>query len=152
MTEAQGRRPLLVLLFGGINGFNLFFPEDLKDNPYPPAVEITSFKKFNKEAKLSKVISECDEIKLSHKDYFFSFEFTALDFQAPEKNSYAYKIEGFDKEWITTDAKNRVAPYTNLPPGEYVFRVKGSNNSGLWNEDGASVRVVMVPLPAMYMP
>lgn len=133
------------LCFGGINGFNIFSPGDIKDNPHPPAVAITAFKKFNKKIDLGKSITELKEIRLSYRDYYFSFEFAALDFQAPEKNCYAYKMLGFDKEWIPTDAKNPAATYTNLPPGRYIFRVKACNNSGVWNQKGASIAVIIIP-------
>jgi serine phosphatase RsbU (regulator of sigma subunit) len=84
-------------------------------------------------------------LKLSHKDYVFSFEFAALDFTAPMKNRYAYKMEGLDHDWIYTDAKKRFATYTKLAPGNYRFRVKGSNNDGLWNESGTSLAISIHP-------
>jgi len=133
------------MFFGGINGFNSFYPEGLKDNTHVPPIAITAFLKFNKEVKLDRPISEIKEIELSYRDYVFSFEFAALDFTVPQKNKYAYKMEGLDDEWIYTDAWRRFATYTTLSPGEYVFRVKGSNNDETWNEEGVSLRIIITP-------
>ncbi|MGH7450766.1 MAG: ATP-binding protein, partial [bacterium] len=140
------------MFFGGISGLNMFFPQALQDNPHLPPVVLTDFKLFNKsvglstagETALQKVIAETDEIHLSYKDNVFSFEFAALEYTAPEKNQYAYKMEGFDRDWLYAGAK-REAVYTNLAPGEYTFRVKASNNDGVWNEQGASVKVIIAP-------
>lgn len=139
------------MFFGGINGFNAFYPPELKDNKNIPPVVISDFQVFNKpvgiggESPLKKHISETDQIILSHKQNVFSFKFVALDYTIPEKNRYRYMMEGFDNEWISTDAARRFASYTNLDPGEYVFRVIGSNNDGAWNEKGASIRIKINP-------
>jgi len=85
------------------------------------------------------------EIALSYKDYFFSVEFSALDFNIPQKNQFAYMMKGLDQEWIYTGANKRFATYTTLNPGSYVFMVKGSNNDGIWNEKGSSVRITIQP-------
>jgi ligand-binding sensor domain-containing protein/tRNA A-37 threonylcarbamoyl transferase component Bud32 len=133
------------LIFGGIRGLNIFQPESVTGNLVPPPVVITAFKKFNQEVKTGKSISDLEELKLSYKDYSFSFEFTALDFHIPEKNIYAYRMEGFDRDWILTDYKKREAYYSNLTPGKYTFRVKASNNSGVWNEKGVSLKIIIAP-------
>ncbi len=144
------------LIFGGVNGFNIFYPDSIKDNTHIPPVYITDFQLFNKPVPigydslsgrtiLRKSIIECKEIELNYDDKVFSFEFAALDFQAPTKNKYAYIMEGFDKDWTYTDANRNLATYTNLDPGEYVFRVKGSNNDGIWNEEGASIKIIILP-------
>jgi ligand-binding sensor domain-containing protein len=133
------------MFFGGINGFNAFFPDEIQDNPHIPPVVITSFRKMNREVRLDRPLSEVKKLKLSHRDYFFSFEFAALDYTAPEKNRYAYKMEGLDQEWITTSAHQRVAQYTTLPPGRYTFRVRGSNNDGVWNEEGRAIAITITP-------
>jgi signal transduction histidine kinase/ligand-binding sensor domain-containing protein/CheY-like chemotaxis protein len=143
------------MFFGGINGFNSFFPELIKDNPYIPPVVITNFRIFNKvvpiqdkedeRSPLTKSITETDSLKLSYRDNVLSFEFAALHYVLPNKNEYAYRMEGFDKNWITTSSAHRIASYTNLDPGEYTFRVKASNNDGLWNEKGASLKIIIVP-------
>jgi PAS domain S-box-containing protein len=134
------------MFFGGLNGFNAFYPEQVKDNPHIPPIVLTDFKKFNESVKLDIAISETKEIKLSYKDNFFGFEFAALDYTNPHKNQYAYKLEGFDKDWIYAGTR-RYATYTNLDGGTYTFRVKGSNNDGVWNEEGTSVKIIITPPP-----
>ena len=133
------------MFFGGIYGFNSFYPSDIRDNPYIPPVVITSFKKLNEEVKLDRQISDIREVKLTHRDYVFSFEFAALEFSAPEKNQYAYKMVGLDDNWIYTDSDKRYANYTTLPPGDYEFMVKASNNDGVWNENGTSIKITITP-------
>lgn len=133
------------MFFGGINGFNAFFPERIKDNSYEPPIVITAFRKFNRRVNLGRPITEVEEITLSYRDYVFSFEFAALDYTVPGKNKYMYKMEGLDEDWIPTAAWNRIATYTTLQPGTYRFRVKGSNNDGIWNETGASIKVNITP-------
>jgi signal transduction histidine kinase/ligand-binding sensor domain-containing protein len=132
------------MFFGGIKGFNRFRPEDVKDNSFQPPIVLTAFKKFDQKVKLSKSLDELDELELSYRDYVFSFEFAALDYTAPQKNQYAYKLEGFDRDWNYSGTR-RVAIYTNLGGGDYVFRVKGSNSDGVWNEEGTSIRVKITP-------
>ncbi len=139
------------LFFGGISGFNAFYPEDVRDNPHAPPVVFTDFQIFNKAishkisgSPLSQTISETEQITLSYQDKVFSFEFAALDFTAPAKNQYAYKMENFDADWQQAGT-SRTATYTNLDPGEYVFRVKAANNDGVWNEQGASIKIIITP-------
>ncbi|MEQ8995883.1 MAG: two-component regulator propeller domain-containing protein [Coleofasciculus sp. B1-GNL1-01] len=134
------------MLFGGLNGFNLFYPDQVKDNPHIPPIVITDFRIFDKSVQLNPAISVAKEIKLSYKDDFFSFKFAALDYTNPEKNQYAYKLEGFDHDWIYSGTR-RYASYTNLDPGTYTFRVKGSNNDGVWNEEGTSLTITIIPPP-----
>jgi signal transduction histidine kinase/ligand-binding sensor domain-containing protein/DNA-binding response OmpR family regulator len=143
------------MFFGGINGITAFFPDSIIDNPYKPSVVITGFKIFNEQvpvgkaannlAILNRVISETDTITISYSENVFSFEFVALHYASPDKIRYAYKMDGFDKKWIFTDSRNRIATYTNLPSGEYVFHVKASNNDDVWNETGASIRIFITP-------
>lgn len=139
------------LFFGGISGFNAFYPEDVKDNPHAPPVVITGFQIFNKsvsfknpDSPLKKQITETDEITLSYEHKVFSFEFAALDFTESSKNQYAYKMDGFDKDWQLAGT-SRTATYTNLDPGRYVFRVKASNNDGVWNEEGVAIKITITP-------
>ena len=133
------------LLFGGINGFNSFYPENIKDNNYIPPVVLTSFKKFNKEVNFSLPLNSIREIILSYSDDVFSFEFAALDYFSPEKNKYAYKMDGVDKDWVYVNAEQRFAAYTTLPPGNYIFHVKGSNSDGVWNVAGISLLIKIIP-------
>jgi len=143
------------LLFGGPGGFNIFDPKDLKTNTIPPKVVLTDFKFYSNSVAvgqkiegnilLKKPITETDTLILSHTANFFSIEFAALDFKNPEKNKYAYMLEGFDNQWHNTDANNRIATYTNLNPGKYTFRIKASNNDGVWNEKGVSLNIIITP-------
>lgn len=134
------------MFFGGLNGFNSFYPDQVKDNPHIPPIILTDFKKLNQSVKLDKAISQIKEIKLSYKDKFIGFEFAALDYTNPKKNQYAYKLVGFDKDWIYAGTQ-RTATYTNLDGGTYIFRVKGSNNDGVWNEEGTSIKIIISPPP-----
>jgi serine phosphatase RsbU (regulator of sigma subunit) len=133
------------MFFGGINGFNSFYPDEIEDNPFIPKVVITSFRKLNREVELSSPLAEIDKLFLSYRDYSFSFEFAALEYSAPDKNRYAYRMVGLEDEWIYTGAERRFAYFTTLPPGEYQFQVKASNNDGIWNMEGISVDIVITP-------
>ena len=143
------------MYFGGFNGINTFYPDSIKLNPFPPKIVFTDFKLFyrsvqigkpiNDDVILSKSINNTSEINLSYKNNVFSIEFAALQYTQPEKNEYAYTMEGFDKEWVRTSADFRFASYTNLPAGKYTFRVKASNDDGIWNEEGASMAIIIHP-------
>ena len=127
---------------GGINGFNLFYPPNMRPNLVAPQVAVTGFEVFNEPLHVD--TSGRQPIQLDYKQNFISLEFAAFDFQAPQKNQYAYKLEGFDKDWI--EAGNRhYATYTNLPGGEYVFRVKAANSDNVWNETGVAVPIFITP-------
>ncbi len=139
------------MFFGGINGVTAFYPENIRENNYVPPVVITSLNIFNKPVEingqdgiLQKSITATDEISLSYRHSVFSFEFAALNFAISAQNQYAYKMEGFDKDWNLV-GNRRFATYTNLNPGAYTFRVKAANNDGLWNEQGAAIRVTITP-------
>ncbi len=140
-----------VMYFGGINGVTYFKPEEIVDNPHTPNIVITDFEIFNESVTgsagnpfLKKNIIYADEINLTYRESVFSFRFAALIFNNPQKNQYAYMMEGFDKDWTYSGDRRRVT-YTNLDPGEYVFRVKGSNNDGIWNEEGTSIKINITP-------
>ena len=139
------------MFFGGSNGFNAFFPENIRDNPYVPPVVITSFKIFNKpvpigaKSVLKKAIPYVDSLTLSYRDNVFSFEFAALSYANSHKNRYRYKLENFEPGWNEVGSKQRLATYTNLDPGKYVFRVQGSNSDGVWNEEGVSLPILITP-------
>ena len=132
------------LFFGGENGVIAFYPDSLKYNPHVPPVVITSFKVFDKPLPQKRALFSLEELRLSYRQNFFSFDFVALDYAAPSKNQYAYKLEHFDPDWVQSGAR-RYASYTNVEPGEYVFRVKGANSDAVWNETGASLRIVITP-------
>jgi len=143
------------LLFGESNGFIVFSPRSLSTNTVPPRVVLTDFKiyngsvavgqKINGNIVLDESITESKLLTLPYKENFISFEFSALDFTNPEKNRYAYTMEGFDNQWRSADAENRIATYTNLDAGRYTFRVKASNNDGVWNEEGVSLTIIITP-------
>lgn len=139
------------MFFGGINGFNAFYPHKITDNPHVPPVVITDFQVFGEpvtigaKSLLKQSVIETSAIRLPHDITVFSFDFAALDFSNPKKNKYAYKMEGFDKDWNYRDSSRRYVTYTNLNPGEYVFRVKGSNNDGVWNEQGRAIKIIIIP-------
>ena len=139
------------MFFGGSNGFNAFFPESVRDNPFVPPVMITSFKIFNKavpigaQSVLKKAAPYVDSVTLSYQDNILSFEFAALSYANSQKNRYRYKLEGLELGWNDVGSKQHLATYTNLDPGKYVFRVQGSNGDGVWNEEGASLPIVITP-------
>ena len=133
------------MFLGGVNGFNCFLPEKIKVNEVVPNVVITSFKIFDKEvSKNFGVLLPGKEIELTHKDNFFSFEFSALDFANTRKNQYAYKLEGVDEDWIYC-GNRRYVNYTSLNPGDYIFRVKGANCDGVWNNEGTYLNLKIIP-------
>lgn len=141
------------IIFGGINGLRIFKVNELVENKIVPQIVLTDFKIFsnsvvvgNPDDILKNAINHTDTIELNYKESMFEVGFSALNFRDSAKNKYAYKLEGFDEDWL--DAGNqRVAKYTNLNAGTYVFKVKGSNNDGVWNEAGKSITIVQLPPP-----
>ncbi len=143
------------LIFGGPNGFNIFHPDDIKENTVVPELVFTDFQIFNKSIGvnektngrviLKQSITLTSEIILKYRENVFSVEFAALSYYHPGKNSYAYILDGFNTDWLTADGSQRKATFTNLDPGEYVFRVKASNNDGYWNDKGISLRIKILP-------
>lgn len=139
------------MFVGGIDGFNSFFPEGVIDNKQVPRVVITEFKLFNKavavgdyDSILPTQLAQTKSIHLNYQQRVFSFGFVALNYTSSEKNKFAYKMEGFDDSWNYIGNK-REATYTGMPAGAYVFRVKASNNDGIWNEEGVSIKVIVHP-------
>lgn len=138
------------MCFGGINGFNIFHPDSIRGNLDIPPIVITSFEIFNKPvpigegSPLEQHITETNKITLSYDQSVFSFGFAALNYTSPGANEYVYMLEGFDDGWYNVGHR-RFVTYTNIPPGTYTFKVKGSNNDGVWNEEGASIIVTIVP-------
>lgn len=143
------------MFFGGINGFNSFHPADIVDNKHIPEIVITDFRLFNRSIPIGKTehgrtilgksIIDTKEIKLAYNENSISFEFAALDFTIPDKNMYMHILEGYDADWVHTKADRRYTNYKNIPPGDYTFMVKGSNNDGIWNEGGVSLKLVITP-------
>lgn len=135
-------------IFGGANGITVFNSKDLKNNSSPPKVFLTELKLFNesivpgKGSILEKPINETKEIILAHDQNNISIEFTAIHFSNPSKNKTLYKLENFENAWRDAGSQHS-AFYPNLPPGEYLFRVRAANNNGVWNENGASLRIII---------
>ncbi|WP_282133481.1 two-component regulator propeller domain-containing protein [Cellulophaga baltica] len=144
-----------LMLFGGINGFTAFYPEEIISNKVMAETVLTNFSIFNKPVAigakingriiLDQSINSIDEIELKYSENSFSFEFAALHYAASSKNKYAYKLDGFDKDWIYTTADNRFATYTNLEPGSYILRVKASNNDNIWDETPIELKINVTP-------
>jgi signal transduction histidine kinase/ligand-binding sensor domain-containing protein/CheY-like chemotaxis protein len=142
------------LFFGGTNGYNSFIPDDIIDNTHTPVIAISDFQIFNNSVAvgseyeghviLNKSINQSTSVELSYLHNVFSFEYSALDFSSPRHNRYAYIMEGFESEWNHVGHR-RFATYINLPAGDYTFRVIGSNSKGIWNNEGASIKIRIVP-------
>ncbi|HSF81807.1 MAG TPA: two-component regulator propeller domain-containing protein [Anaerolineales bacterium] len=138
------------MFFAGVNGLNIFHPQELVDNTYLPPVVITRFDLFNEpvpvgpESPLQKTIEQTDTINLTYQQDYLTFEFAALHYSAPQDIQYAYMLEGFEEDWNEVGNRN-FASYTNLPPGEYTFRVKATNADGVWNEAGTALQISITP-------
>jgi signal transduction histidine kinase len=139
------------MFFGGSKGLNSFYPDQINDNLFVPPVYLTGLEIFNrpvyagdKTSPLTSDISETKTVNLSYTHSVFTLEFAALNFVLPEKNQYAYLLEGFDKDWNYIGGRRR-ATYTNLDPGTYTFRVMASNNDGVWNKKGTAIKIVINP-------
>ncbi len=130
--------------FGGLSGLNRFRPEEIVDNPHVPPIVLTSIKQGGEQVDFGKDSTRLTQIMLDWKHNYFEFEFAALDYFRPEKNQYAYMLEGFDKDWYYA-GNRRFGRYSNIPSGTYTLRIKGSNNDGVWNEEGLSIQVTVVP-------
>lgn len=143
------------LLFGGVNGFNAFFPEEIRENKTAPEVLFTRLTVNNEEVQpgekiknkviLNQSISLTKELSLAYGQNDFSIEFAALHYAAPDKNRYAYKLEGYHQDWIQTDAEKRFATFTNLPHGNYSLLVKAANADGVWMETPTVLKIRIQP-------
>jgi signal transduction histidine kinase/ligand-binding sensor domain-containing protein/DNA-binding NarL/FixJ family response regulator len=139
------------LHFGGFNGITAFNSRAIQDNRIAPRAVITGFQIFNQPVSqvhpglLTGPIHLAKTITLSTGESVFSLEFSALHFAAPQRNSFSYKLEGFDQDWVSTDATKRFATYTNLDPGHYVFKVRAANKDGVWSDEPASLDIVIEP-------
>jgi signal transduction histidine kinase/ligand-binding sensor domain-containing protein len=132
------------MFFGGINGFNIFYPDQLIDNPYIPPVVITSLTINNEEIALTRDADHYQDIILDWPVDSIEFGYAALSFAQPENNQYAYYLDGFEETWKAVGTR-RFGEYTSLPGGEYTLRIKGSNNNGTWNELGVAMKITVVP-------
>lgn len=146
MKASDGR-----FYFGGINGFNVFHPDSIKSIRSRNSIAFTNLQLFNRDitinnenTPLKKVINYSRHLTLTDEQSVISFEYAALSYLSPNRTSYAFMMEGFDKDWNYVDGQ-RKATYTNLPAGDYVFKVKASNNDGTWQTDGASINITILP-------
>jgi signal transduction histidine kinase/ligand-binding sensor domain-containing protein/DNA-binding response OmpR family regulator len=139
-----------LIYFGGEKGLNVYSFNSIKEIKRIPAIVLTDFKVFNKSVLLKYTAlnenntPDRQDIELAHDENVFSFEFASLDFTSPEKNQYRYMLAGFDKDWISSGSRREVT-YTNLDPGNYIFKVKGTNSDGYWNEEGLAVNLIINP-------
>ena len=141
------------MLTGGLDaGLTVFYPDRIVDNVNIPPVVLTELELFNlpveigaEDGILPANINVLDKLVLRFDQTFLTLGFAALNYDRPEKNQYAYMLEGFDNTWRVTTVERRFASYTNIPPGHYTFRVKASNNSGVWNEEGVSLLLEVKP-------
>jgi signal transduction histidine kinase/ligand-binding sensor domain-containing protein/CheY-like chemotaxis protein len=139
------------LVFGSEHGVTVFNPDQVSANTFLPPVALTDFLLFNKSvlpgrhSPLQQSIWAAHSLKLDHNQDIFTLEFAALSYVAPERNRYRYKLENLEQEWSEVGEERRAVTYTSLPPGEYVFRVQGSNNDGVWNTQGASLAISILP-------
>jgi len=130
--------------FGGMDGLTVFRPEQIRQNTYEPPLGLTRIRVWGPEGLTEPNPFGLDQLRLSHRQSSFSLDFAALSFTSPEKNRYAYRLDGFEKDWVAA-GKQRSARYTHVPPGHYVFRVRGSNNDGVWNQEGTSLAITITP-------
>jgi len=137
-------------LFGGINGVSAFYPSKIRENKVPPKIAITEFRVLNNEIKpnpngvLLKDINDVDELSLNFKDKVFSFEIAALEYSNSQKNQYAYKLVGFEDNWNYIGTRRHIS-FTNLNPGKYTLKLKGTNNDGVWGQNEKSLKINIPP-------
>jgi ligand-binding sensor domain-containing protein len=139
------------MMFGGVNGLTVFNPDSIRNSSIVASVIFTDFKIFGesvipgaKGSPLKKQINYTDQIRLKHKQSVFTIEFASIDYNAPGKNLYRYKLEGFDDKWIEAGNRNFVT-YTNLDPGKYTFLLQGSNSDGVWNDASRKISIRIRP-------
>jgi hypothetical protein len=132
-------------VFGGLEGVTSFNPTQIQDNPHVPPVEILRVTTSNRDTTKTRNVLGLRNLSVSYNEYQVSFEYAVMGHTAPEGNRYEYKLDGFEERW-TDGAGSRRASYTNLRPGTYTFRVRGSNNDGVWNTDGDSLELTVIPL------
>ncbi len=143
-----------MMYFGGIEGFNSFNPDKFAVNNNYPNIVLTKFELFNKNVDIGEIVHDriifsnaiefTKQIELDYSENIFSIEFASLDYASPLKNKYSYILEGFNSEWSPLSESRKVT-YTNLHPGTYIFKVKGSNNDGIWSSKPAELTIVIIP-------
>ena len=150
-SEGASQTPGGEMIFGSTDGFTVFDPDQLFTNSYVPPIVLTDFELFNKDVEvggtspLRAPIWATNALVLNHDQSIITLEFAALSYASPERNRYRFRLENYEKDWNEVDGSRRRTTYTNLPPGHYVFRVQGSNNDLLWNEDGVHLSITILP-------
>lgn len=138
------------ILFGNSKGVLYFDSGELSNNTYNPYLALVGFKIFNREVPIDETgplkfnIDDTQSLKLKYNQNFFTIEFAGLDYEEPDNISYAYKLEGFDKEWIYNN-KLRTANYTNLTRGKYTFKVRSTNSNGIWSDNERHLAIEILP-------
>ncbi len=135
-----------LIYFGGVNGYNRFDPNEVSIDTAPSPMRLTAINFPKKDERNLGTIDQLKSLLLTHQDHFVTFQFSVLDFISPEKNQFRFKLENFDTDWVENGTRN-TATYTNLPAGDYVFRVQGANSAGIWNRDGITLAVRVLPPP-----
>ncbi|OFY48773.1 MAG: hypothetical protein A2Y87_03260, partial [Bacteroidetes bacterium RBG_13_46_8] len=145
------KSPAGEIYFGGVNGFTSFYPDSIRENLNIPDIAITAFTISGKGTSYNAMdytrvsLNYIKKVELPHSLNDLSFEFASLDYTTPEKNQYKYRLSGYHEDWTYANSDRRFVSYTNLPPGRYIFTVKGSNNDLLWNEEGRSIEIIISP-------
>ena len=134
------------MYFGGSNGYTRFNPDDVAIDELQPIITLNGLEFPNNRGITVHINDETTSLELTHKDNYVTFNFAVMDFLDPERNQYRYKLDGFDERWIDNGSRN-TATYTNLPAGDYVLRVQGANSAGIWNQEGASLNLRVLPPP-----
>ena len=145
-AESHAQAKNGTLFFGGLSGANYFNPNSLRDNPNKPMVLIESFSKSDSIFAVHKSDNSSEIYNIYYYEKDLSFNFAAIDFRNPSRNQHAYMMDGYDDYWNYSNSR-RYASYTNLPAGDYIFKVKGSNNDQVWNNEGASLNIKIHPAP-----
>lgn len=140
----SSKTPAGELFFGGLNGFNSFFPDSIQKNRHIPQLAFTEIERIDKTGINRKPINHLKKITINNDVYTFTIEFTALEYTRPEKNHYQYMLKGYNNKWIPTGTKNYIS-FSEIPPGVYVLKIKGSNSDLIWNEDPISLEIEIKP-------
>ncbi len=133
------------LYFGGIKGVTSFYPDQIVESKFNPPVVITNFLLNNKPVLIHKYLTKENKLVLSYSNNLFAFEFASLDYSNPMKNKYAYRLKGFNNNWIYTNAAQRTAAFTNIDPGSYTLQIRGTNSDGIWSKKVLSLNITIVP-------
>ncbi len=143
-TYAFGKTSRGEIIFSGIRGVNIFYPEEIQDNVYVPPIVLTGLTQGGAPVNIESSPNDPTHVTLHWPFNYFEFEFAALSYSNPAKNHYAYYLENFDQDWVANGTYN-YGRYTNLPGGNYTLHIKGANSDGFWNEAGTALTITVVP-------